>query len=104
MKYVSPENVISPKAKWQLVEVVLDKGEGEAAYSIGMWERDRRIGFRWNGDVNNRLGNPQSRGLPTWIILDPDLNPAVIKLVEKNNPDKLPIMRAFLGRPVETPR
>ena len=101
MSYVSPEDVISPKAKWELVDVVLDKGEGNPAYAIGMWERRRRVGFRWNGDDDSPLGNPQSRGLATWVILDPALNNAVLDLVKKKNPEKVPIMQAFLGKPVD---
>jgi hypothetical protein len=101
MAYIQPDEVISPKAMWRLVDVVLNRGKGEPAYAIGMWDRRRRIGFRWNGDDASPLGNPQSRGLPTWVILDPALNRAVLKLVEKDNPDKASIVRAFLGRPVD---
>ncbi|WP_284948334.1 hypothetical protein [Acidisoma cladoniae] len=101
MPYIDPGDVISPKTMWRLVDVILDRGEGEPAYSIGMWERRRRIGFRWNGNQDSPLGNPQSRGLPTWVILDPALNKAVVKLVEKENPEKAGIVRAFLGLPVE---
>ena len=100
MPYVPPSEVVSPKLMWTLVDVVLDEGEGEPAYSIGMWERRRRIGFRWNGDDDAPLGNPQSRGLATWVMLDPALNKAVLALVKRKNPRKAPIMQAFLGRPV----
>ena len=101
MSYRTPDQVISPKASWTLVDVLLDGGENSPAYAIGMWERRRRVGFRWNGDDGSPLGNPQSRGLPTWVMLDPGLNEAVLELVERKNPDKAPIMRAFLGKPVE---
>lgn len=101
MPYIEPSEVISPKAKWRLVDVILDKGAGEPAYAIGMWDRRRRIGFRWNGEEGSPLGNPQSRGLPTWVMLDSALNKAVVRLVAKENPDKAGIVRAFLGLPVE---
>lgn len=101
MSYIPPSDVVSPKASWTLVDVVLDEGEGEPAYAIGMWDRRRRIGFRWNGDNDSPLGNPQSRGLPTWVMLDPALHGAVLTLVRRRNPDKAPIMQAFFGRPVE---
>lgn len=101
MPYIPPEEVVSPKTSWRLVDVVLDKGAGEPAYAIGMWDRYRRIGFRWNGTDESPLGNPQSRGLPTWIILDPDLKNAVIKMVEEQNSEKAPIIRAFFGRAVD---
>lgn len=101
MPYVKPADVISPKVSWTLVDVVLDRGAGRPAYAIGMWDRRRRVAFRWNGTSENTLGNPQSRGLPTWVMLDSALNGAVLGLVERKNPEKAPIMRAFLGLPVE---
>jgi hypothetical protein len=100
MSYIKPEQVISPKANWRLVDVVLDNGAGEGAYVIGMWDEDRRVGYRWNGTNENPLGNPQSRGLPTWTMLDPAMHGAVLELVKKKNPAKAPMMQAFLGLPV----
>jgi hypothetical protein len=101
MNFVPPEEVVSPKANWRLVDVVLNKGEGDCAYAIGMWDNQRRVGFRWNGTDNSPIGNPQSRGLPTWTMLDRALHRAVLNQVAKKNPDKANIMRAFLGMPVE---
>ena|SRR5208337_707867 len=101
MPHIPPEEVISPKASWRLVDVIIDNGSDNCAYAIGMWDRKRRIGFRWNGSDEAPLGNPQSRGLPTWVMLDPALNKAVVKLVEKLNPDKTPIVRAFLALPMK---
>jgi len=101
MTYIQPSDVISPKAKWTLVDVVLDKGSGNCAYAIGMWDKQRRVGFRWNGTKDNPIGNPQSRGLATWTMLDKALHQAVLHQVERKNPEKAGIMRAFLGKPVE---
>ena len=103
MAHIPPDKVISPKNSWRLVDVIIDKGPEDCAYSIGMWDSERRIGFRWNGSDDkdkSPLGNPQSRGLPTWTILDPDLHQAVVKLVEKLNPNKASIVRAFLAMKV----
>lgn len=50
--------------------MVLDPGsEGEAALCIGRWDGEVRLGMRWNGSEENVLGNPQSRGIPTWFII-----------------------------------
>jgi hypothetical protein len=100
--YVKPAEVISPKVNWRLVDVVLDKGAGDCAYAIGMWDNQRRVGFRWNGTDDSPIGNPQSRGLPTWTMLDRALHKAVLRLVARKDADKANIMRAFLGLPVET--
>ena len=94
MSYVKPENVTSPKSHWYLFEVILDGGSNKCAYALGKWDDDRRIGFRWNGDEKNKLGNPQSRGFPTWIILDPALYEAVIAMLP---PEKQSIAKIFLG-------
>jgi hypothetical protein len=101
MPYIEPEKVISPKANWRLVDVVLDRGAEDCAYAIGMWDNKRCIGFRWNGTEDHPLGNPQSRGLPTWTILDRKLHQAIRKLVKKENPAKAQIVQAFFGKPVE---
>jgi hypothetical protein len=92
--YISPEKVHSPKAHWQLIEVLLDRGEGQCAYALGKWDGRSRIGFRWNGKKDNPIGNPQSRGLPTWAILDENLHDAVIALLPK---EKQSLARRFLG-------
>jgi hypothetical protein len=81
MKYAKPATVISPKAHWRLVDVLLDDGPGHCAYAVGLWDDEKRIAFRWNGDEGNYLGNPQSRGLPTWVMLDPRIHDAAIGLL-----------------------
>jgi hypothetical protein len=89
MSYIKPNAVISPKAHWQLSEVLVDCGAGHGAYALGLWQGRPRIGFRWNGDDDNPIGNPQSRGLPTWTMLDE----AIIHLLP---PDKQDRIRGFL--------
>jgi hypothetical protein len=94
MPYIRPTEVVSPKAHWSLIDVLLDRGEGDCAYALGIWDGDRRIGFRWNGTADSELGNPQSRGLPTWTMLDPEIHKQII---EQLPPDKLAMARGFLG-------
>ncbi|WP_109485791.1 hypothetical protein [Occallatibacter savannae] len=101
MFYIEPARVVSPKANWRLVDVVLDRGPGDCAYALGMWDNTRRVGFRWNGTKANPLGNPQSRGLPTWTMLDPKLHRYVLRLVKRENPGKAQIVLAFFGKPIE---
>lgn len=94
MAYIKPSEVVSPKAHWSLIDVLLDRGEGGCAYALGVWDGERRIGFRWNGTKQNELGNPQSRGLPTWTMLDTGIHKQII---EQLPPDKLAMARGFLG-------
>lgn len=94
MQYVKAEDVRSPKAHWYLFEVILDRGPGDCAYALGEWDEERRIGFRWNGKTETPIGNPQSRGLATWTMLDPALHEAVINLLPE---DKKSTARGFFG-------
>ena len=87
MQYVKPEDVRSPKAHWYLFEVVLDRGPRDCAYALGEWDGERRVGFRWNGDEKNPIGNPQSRGLSTWTMFDEALNGAIIDLLPSEKRD-----------------
>ena len=96
MAYVKATDVRSPKAYWHLFDVILDRGEGDCAYALGEWDGERRIGFRWNGKKNNPIGNPQSRGLPTWTMLDPALHEAVVQLLPS---EKRVLTQGFLGLP-----
>ena len=79
MSYVKPNEVVSPKARWKLIAVLEDGGRGGMSYALGEWDGEPRIGVRWNGDSENRIGNPQSRGLPTWTMLAPKLHMSVIQ-------------------------
>lgn len=94
MGYIKPKDVHSPKNSWHLFEVLIDGGEGGPSYALGAWERDRTIGYRWNGSGDKPIGNPQSRGLPTWIILDEKLYEAVVDLLPA---DKRAIAKTYLG-------
>lgn len=96
MAYIKPGDVHSPKAHWKIVDVIIDEGPGQPAYAIGTWDGERRVGFRWNGTDESPIGNPQSRGLPTWTILDPKMHPAVIALAPE---DKQTLTSSYLGSP-----
>ena len=93
MSYIRPKDVKSPKGRWHLFEVVLAGKEGACAYALGEWDGERRIGFRWNGTEDNKIGNPQSRGLPTWTMLDERLHEAVVSLLPS---DKQEMAKMYL--------
>jgi hypothetical protein len=73
--YIKPVDVHAPKRHWSLVHVLFDGGEAIAtnlspsSLAIGRWDNTPVLAMRWNGNKENPLGNPQSRGLPTWFIL-----------------------------------
>ena len=70
MAYIPPGDVVSPKARLQLVKVLIDSGPDAPAYALANWDGHACIVFRWNGNDEQPIGNPQSRGLPTWVVLD----------------------------------
>ncbi|CAM2756605.1 hypothetical protein AA15237_3049 [Komagataeibacter xylinus NBRC 15237] len=69
-KGLDPREVLSPRDKWELVDV-LHEGRWWSM-AIGYWtdEEGKRpvLAQRWNGDEGDK-GNPLSRGYPTWFIL-----------------------------------
>jgi len=76
MAYFDPRMVISPKTSIEegSVNVVHDRGEwrggdGWSGWSVAelTWEGEPAVGIRWNVGENS-VGNPQSRGVPTWFI------------------------------------
>jgi hypothetical protein len=92
--YIEPNEVNSPRRHWTLL-VVLDPGRaGNVALCVGRWDNEPCLGMRWNGSGGNRLGNPQSRGIPTWFII-PDGKYADA-IIESLSPEMKQMARNFL--------
>ena len=81
MSYIVAQDVDSPRGRWRLHLVLYDGGEGNWAAAEGQWENNGRwdavLAIRWNGKDGDKLGNPQSRGRPTWFIVPKELEPAI---------------------------
>lgn len=71
--HTNPEAVQSPKASVAQVRVLYDTGAGGWALASMLWEGKPVLGMRWNGDEKNPIGNPQSRGIPTWFVLPDEI-------------------------------
>ena len=71
MGYILPQDVSAPREHWELLDVLYDAGPGQPSIALGKWDDDDVVAARWNGDdtAGSALGNPQSRGLATWLIL-----------------------------------
>jgi hypothetical protein len=94
--YILPDAVISPKQHWSLIKVLYDGGEGKddgENYSIalGRWDNQPAIGMRWNGGEGSPIGNPQSRGLPTWFLVPKKYEESILDQVSKD-------MRTFVTK------
>jgi hypothetical protein len=91
MRYIKPERVVSPKSHWLLRRLLYDggppgTGTGWSA-AIGQWRDDEHgwtevLAVRWNGTNESPLGNPQSRGLPIWFVVPPELDAVVRETIE----------------------
>jgi hypothetical protein len=72
-RYTAPETVLSPKGSVAHLRVLLNTGEKGWAVASMLWKGREALGIRWNGDSENPIGNPQSRGIATWFILPDEL-------------------------------
>lgn len=76
-RYADPSTVLSPKGS--VANLMVLRNTGQDGYSVAsmLWEGAPAVGIRWNGHPKNPIGNPQSRGIPTWFILPSEIAPAV---------------------------
>jgi hypothetical protein len=99
-KYIPASSVISPKQHWSLIAVLKDdEGEGGSVLAIGRWDNEPVLAMRWNGSGDTLsptpIGNPQSRGLPTWFIVPRTYNEAILGTLSA---DQLTLARNFLPK------
>ena len=103
MSYIKPDDVHSPRRNWTLIAVLDEGQERGCALAIGRWTDKWTKGkiylaMRWNGHEENPVGNPQSRGLPTWMMIDEKYHEALLTSGTLA-PDKLAVARAFIPEP-----
>jgi hypothetical protein len=71
MSYIRPEAVLSPKSRVRgIVEVIHDPGADGMSVARILWDEEEVIATRWNGNAEQPLGNPVSRGHATWFVVD----------------------------------
>jgi hypothetical protein len=93
-EYIRPIEVTSPRRQWSLIAVLHDPKEaGKCVLALGRWENKPMLAMRWNGTAENPIGNPQSRGLPTWFIVPEMYNEPLIATL---SPDAQTLARNFL--------
>lgn len=95
-EYIPPSEVNSPRKRWSLIMILFDpKRAHDCVLALGRWDDHPVLAMRWNGNKDNPIGNPQSRGLPTWFIL-PDRY--VDALIETLVPDMRTLARNFFPK------
>jgi hypothetical protein len=71
MSYVRPEQVLSPRSLvGGVLEVIHDPGENRMSVARILWDEKEVVATRWNGNDEQPLGNPVSRGHATWFVVD----------------------------------
>ena len=101
LSYIPPDEILSPRRNWTLIEVLVDMGEDNIALSIGRWDGNKVLAMRWNGTADRRIGNPQSRGMGTWFVVPDEYREAILKSAQEKNqlaPNKLEIATAFFRK------
>lgn len=84
MDHIDPTTVTSPRARLHDVHVLHDGGPGSWSVAEFIWDDRPAVGIRWNGGKGQpRLGNPQSRGLPTWFIVPREMEDQVRLAAER---------------------
>jgi len=87
--------VLSPKRHWVLVAVLDEGSEEDSALALGRWDNKPVLAMRWNGSNDNPIGNPQSRGFPTWFVVPEEYRKEILKaLIEE---DKRSLARNFFS-------
>jgi hypothetical protein len=86
--YIPPVDVVSPRRQWSLLSVLFDQGESGVAVALGRWEGQPVLAMRWNGSDDNPIGNPQSRGLPTWFIIPREFRDPILSKLRVLAPEQ----------------
>lgn len=92
-----PRDAISPRANWQLIDVIYESEYWSMA--LGRWRSSDGsrpvLAQRWNGSTGEK-GNPVSHGYATWFVLPDETYPLFIES-EFIPEDKRSYVRNYLG-------
>lgn len=84
MSFIDPETVVAPRNRLTSVEILYNGGPGGWSVARLDYDGEERIGIRWNGaEGKGGIGNPQSRGRPTWFVVPKELADVIGEEVEK---------------------
>jgi hypothetical protein len=101
---MKPQNVLSPRANWQLTDVLYENADW--ALALGKWRDEEGnwrpvLAQRWNGHGDEK-GMPTSRGISIWFVI-PDETYFLYADSRFITSEKRPFVKAVLGLDVKTP-
>ena len=85
MNYIDPITVLTPKGKIRDLHIIHDGGENSWSLARMKWDSTPTIAMRWNGGSANgkhSIGNPHSRGYPTWFVLPEEIGSAIEQMLK----------------------
>jgi hypothetical protein len=85
--YCDPKTVDGPKKLVSNVHVIYDGGAEQSSVAELDWEGEPAVGIRWNGDRDQPLGSPQSRGHPFWFLVPKEFEDVVLRRARELAPE-----------------
>jgi len=89
--FTKPQEVTSPRDLVKILKIVYSGGAHSYSIAKLEWNKKECYGIRWNVSIrelqrNSKkcIGNPSSRGFPTWFILPTDF----YTFIENKYPEK----------------
>src|SRR5262245_2416807 len=96
LDFIPADEVHSPRRQWTLIAVLQDEKEPTTCVlAVGRCENKPVLAMRWNGSKDSPIGNPQSRGLPTWFIVGSEFNECLMNTLPA---DKKALVKAILQK------
>ena len=88
MNYTDPNTVLTPKGRITDLKVIYDGQEDSWSLAKMKWDGTEVVAMRWNGGLSNgrpTVGNPQSRGKPTWFVVPEEVGGAIEQMLKLSN-------------------
>lgn len=110
--YHDPATVLSPKDLIESVQIIYDGGiSNRTDYSIAIINNKglKSLGIRWNithrerndptkgSGLKKYLGEPSSRGYPTWFIIPPNLVNSILNGLQLSSDDRKKLTDSSVG-------
>jgi len=95
---IDPQDVQSPKRHLALVSVLVNSGLDGYSVALVRWDGAPKLAMRWNGTDENPIGNPQSRGLPTWFVVPDEFIQSTLAATNGNGVPIVPAESQALAR------